>query len=123
MPFPDNVYNFIKTLIQYILPAIAALYSAVASIWNLPYGTQILGTIAGLETALGILIGVSTVQYNKEIEKDGGTLIVDQTPSGGDLYSFEFDNDQQGFAGKKAVTFQIKHAQEAPMVEVNTGRE
>ena len=42
-----------------------ALYFALAGIWNFPLGEQVLGTIAAIDTFLGVLLGISSAQYNQ----------------------------------------------------------
>ena len=49
-----------------MLPAIATLYFALSGIWGLPYGEQIVGTIVAVETFIGALLGISTINYNKK---------------------------------------------------------
>ena len=51
-----------------LLPAIGALYFTLASIWGLPYAEQIVGTITGIDTFLGVILGISTSKYNKVLE-------------------------------------------------------
>lgn len=62
----DKVYDFLKIVAQIWLPALATLYFALASIWGFPYGEQIVGTITAIDAFLGAILGISTVQYNKE---------------------------------------------------------
>lgn len=68
MKLPDNVYNVLKWITLIFLPAISTLYFALANIWGFPYVTEIVGTIAAIETFIGALIGISTIQYNKQKE-------------------------------------------------------
>ena len=42
------------------------MYFAVSQIWGLPYGEQIVGTITAVDTFLGVLLGISTANYNKQ---------------------------------------------------------
>ena len=49
-----------------LLPALGTLYFALAGIWGFPYGEQIVGTITAIDTFLGVILGISTVQYNKK---------------------------------------------------------
>ena len=65
MKLPDNVYNVLKWVTLILLPALATLYFALSGIWGFPYAEQIVGTIAAVETFLGALLGISTIQYNK----------------------------------------------------------
>ena len=48
------------------LPAIATLYFALAGIWDFPYGEEVVGTITAVDTFLGVLLGISSAQYNKK---------------------------------------------------------
>ena len=62
----NKVYDILKYIAQIVLPAIGTLYFALASIWGLPYGEQIVGTITAIDAFLGALLGISTMKYNKE---------------------------------------------------------
>ena len=62
----NKVYDVLKYVAQIVLPALGALYFALAKIWNFPYGTEVVGTIAAVDTFLGALLKISTDQYNKE---------------------------------------------------------
>lgn len=69
MILKNRTYDILKWIAQLFLPALATLYFALASIWNLPYGEQIVGTITAIDTFLGILLGISTANYYKKEEK------------------------------------------------------
>ena len=62
----NKTYDILKYVAQIVLPAIGTLYFALASIWGLPYGEQIVGTITAIDAFLGALLGISTMKYNKE---------------------------------------------------------
>ena len=64
----NNVYDVLKWIAMYLLPALGTLYFALASIWGLPYGEQIVGTITAIDTFLGVILGISTAQYNKRAD-------------------------------------------------------
>lgn len=66
--FKNKTYDVLKVVAQIWLPAIATLYFALASIWGLPYGEQIVGTITAIDAFLGAILGISTAQYNKRQE-------------------------------------------------------
>ena len=68
MIFNNKVYDVLKYIAQIGLPAIATLYFALSSIWGLPYGEQIVGTITAVDCFLGALLGISSIQYNKSQE-------------------------------------------------------
>ena len=63
----DKLYDILKYVAQIALPALGAFYFAISQIWGLPYGEQIVGTIAAVDTLLGVLLGISTYNYNKEL--------------------------------------------------------
>ena len=65
----DKIYNTLKWLTMIVLPAIATLYFALSGIWGFPYGEQVVGTITALVTFFGVVLGVSTAQYNKNTKK------------------------------------------------------
>lgn len=62
----DDVYDVLKFIAQIVLPACGTLYFALATIWGLPYGEQIVGTITAVDAFLGAILGVSTKQYIKD---------------------------------------------------------
>lgn len=65
MKLSNKMYDVLKWIAMYFLPATGTLYFALAGIWNLPYGEQVVGTITAVDTFLGVLLGISTMQYNK----------------------------------------------------------
>lgn len=64
----DKVYNFLKWIAMIVLPAVGTLYFALAGIWGFPYGEEIVGTITAVDTFLGVILGISSAQYNKKQE-------------------------------------------------------
>ena len=64
----NKVYDTLKWIAMYLLPALGTLYFALAGIWGLPYGEQIVGTITAIDTFLGVILGISTAQYNKRVD-------------------------------------------------------
>lgn len=59
----NKVYDVLKWIAQIVLPAIATLYFSLASIWGLPYGEQVVGTITAIDLFLGTLLGISSINY------------------------------------------------------------
>lgn len=62
---PDKVYDVLKAIAMIILPALGTLYFALAGIWGWPYAEEIIGTITAIDTFLGVILGISTMQYKK----------------------------------------------------------
>lgn len=61
----DKVYDVLKFICLTVLPAIELLWIGLAKIWGFPYGVEIAGTIALIDTFLGSLLGISSHNYNK----------------------------------------------------------
>ena len=61
----NKLYDILKYIAQIVLPALGTLYFALSSIWGLPYGDAVVGTITAVDAFLGALLGISTVQYRK----------------------------------------------------------
>lgn len=66
MKISNRVYDVLKWIAMYFLPAMGTLYFALAGIWGLPYGEQIVGTITAIDTFIGVVLGISKSAYEKE---------------------------------------------------------
>lgn len=65
MQMDNKTYDILKYIALIVLPAVATLYATLAGIWGLPYAEQIPATIMAVDTAMGILLKISTDSYNK----------------------------------------------------------
>lgn len=65
----NKVYDVLKYIAQFVLPAAASLYFGLAKIWNLPYSEQVVGTILAFDAFLGAILGISLVSYNKKMSQ------------------------------------------------------
>lgn len=68
MKLSDKTYDILKWIALLLLPAAGTLYFALAGIWGLPYGEQIVGTITAIDTFLGAILGLSANKYKKKEE-------------------------------------------------------
>jgi len=66
----NKTYDILKYIAQIVLPAVGTLYFALAKIWGLPYGTEIVGTITAVDTFLGALLKISTDAYYLDDEQE-----------------------------------------------------
>lgn len=66
----NKIYDVLKYVALIFLPALGTLYFALASIWGLPYGEQIVGTITAIDTFLGALLGISSKKFNASLSPD-----------------------------------------------------
>lgn len=69
MKMSNQVYDVLKWIAQYLLPAAGTLYFALASIWGLPFGEQVVGTITAVDTFLGVILGISSASYKASTEE------------------------------------------------------
>ncbi len=67
----NKLYDVLKWVAMYLLPAAGTLYFALSGIWGLPYGEEIVGTLTAIDTFLGVLLGISTANYYKKTSKEG----------------------------------------------------
>lgn len=60
----NKTYDILKWIALVGLPALSTFYAVIAELWNLPYGTQICGTISAIGTLIGSLLQVSSTMYH-----------------------------------------------------------
>ena len=71
MKLNNKTYDILKWIAQILLPALGTLYFALSKIWGLPFATEVVGTIAAVDTFLGAILGISSINYNKGLENGG----------------------------------------------------
>ncbi len=103
MVFSDKVYNTLKWIAMYLLPAVGTLYFALSSIWGLPYGEQIVGTITAVDTFLGVLLGISSNNY-----KGDGTMTVMSDGEDKEVYNLALDTPIEELPNRKTITFKVE---------------
>lgn len=65
MKISNKVYDILVWIAQIVLPALGTLYAGLATIWGVPYGEQVIGTIVIVDTFLGTILKISSTQYKK----------------------------------------------------------
>lgn len=65
MRLKNETYDVLKEITTVWLPALGTLYFALSGIWGLPFGEQIVGTVTALVTFLGVVLHISTKNYNE----------------------------------------------------------
>lgn len=102
MKLSDRTYDILKWIALYLLPALGTLYFTLSSLWGLPYGEEIVGTITAIDTFVAVIIGISKANYTGD-----GTLHIDMTDPSKDLYSLDFDTMLDDIPKKKQVTLMV----------------
>ena len=102
----NRTYDILKWIAQYLLPATGTLYFALSSIWGLPFGEQVVGTIAALTAFLGVVLGISTADYNKKDRSDG-TLEIDTENWDVDKYKLSLTTGLDDIQYKEEITLKV----------------
>lgn len=61
----NTMYDRLKWIAQILLPAVGALYFALAGYWGLPKPDEVVGTIVAVDAFLGVLLGLSNKAYEE----------------------------------------------------------
>lgn len=70
MIFKDSKwYDICKWVASVALPALTALWLEIGHIWNIPYTIPIGATLAAVTTFACVLLGISSIQYQKKIKE------------------------------------------------------
>jgi len=70
MKLNSKVYDVLKWVAMFFLPALAVLVKTVFAIWNIPYGEEISATIVAINAFLGMCLGISSINYQKQINEN-----------------------------------------------------
>lgn len=104
----EKTYKALKQLAMIWLPALAVLYTSLAALWHFPYVLEIVGTITAVDTFLGVLLGISTKQYNNSDARFDGTLNVTQTQDG-QFHALQLNAGQyESLPTKDAVVLKVR---------------
>jgi hypothetical protein len=83
MPTLSNKwYDRAKWLVQIVLPAISAAYFALAELYEWDNALKVVGTLAIVTTFLGVILGLSSAQYNSSGLQYDGQMLVRVDPGG-----------------------------------------
>lgn len=66
MKLKDSVYDWMKWLVCIVIPAFTTSYVCLADVWGWPYAEPVAKTSAIICTLLGAILGISTINYNKQ---------------------------------------------------------
>jgi hypothetical protein len=91
----------IKNIVQYFSPITASAYYLLDKIIDLPFETEVLGSLAIIAMICGLTLKVNDRQYD-------GNIVVIEKDAGGKIYSLELDGDPELLDTKDEVIFRIK---------------
>lgn len=116
------VYDKLKHTAAIILPAVAALYIGLGQVWHFPNIEQVSGSIATVNTFLGVLLGLSTKQYNNSDAKYAGVIQVDDSGATKKISLVVNGDPEDVLSSASDVTFKVSDTGETPMVDPNLPR-
>jgi len=66
MKMSNRCFDIMKWFVMVVIPALTTAYVGLSSVWGWPYAEAVAKTSAIVCTMLGALLGISTIQYQKE---------------------------------------------------------
>lgn len=111
-----KTYDIMKRVAQLYLPALGTLYFAVAGIWGLPSAEEVVGTIVAVDTFLGVILGISSANFDKSPMKYDGTLAIENHDESGSEINLK-EVDLNALANKDTITFRVIRQQIEPVRE------
>lgn len=102
----NKVYDVLKYIAQIVLPALGTLYFALAQIWGLPFGEEVVGTLAALDAFLGVLLGISSSKYKKSGSKYDGAIDIFEDEET-KRFSLNLGSDPYRLEEKDEVLFRV----------------
>lgn len=110
MKLSNKTYDAAKWVAQIGLPALATLYFAVAQIWSLPYGSEVVGSITAFDAFLGVLLGLSSSAYNARGTDYDGVLHIQPPEDGSDVRNCRLQfGDIEDLETKNTITFRVNN--------------
>lgn len=104
-----RTYDFMKFLAQILIPALGTLYFALAQIWGLPAAEEVVGTVVAVDTFLGVILGISTAQYNaSESRFDGIMEVHPKQENGVQTFQLNLNEAPEYLADKSIVAFRVQ---------------
>lgn len=102
----NSVYDKLKKLTQVGLPAGGALYFGLSQIWHLPAGEEVVGSIALVTTFLGVILGVSSKNYDSDSDV-AGDFIIDTNPNGTKVVKLQLNDEASNVIERDRITFKV----------------
>lgn len=103
----DRTYNFLRQSATIILPAVGALYVALALLWHLPKAEEVTGTVAALNVFVGVVVSLAQRWYNATGAKYDGSIDVKYDEDGAKKFLLNLDTDPDNIDTKSEITFKI----------------
>lgn len=110
MKVSNKLYDTLKFLALILLPALGALYFALAGIWDLPKAEQVVGTITVVDAFLGVVLGLQSNVYNKSgAGLDGAINVIDSPDK--TAFQLAIDTAPETLAKQDKVVLKVTNVQ------------
>ena len=118
----DGTYNVVKHVASTGLPALATLYFGLSQIWHLPDTVEVVATITAVNTALGAVMGYSSLTYNNSDSKYAGVIEIAEDAAK-KVFSLNLHQDPADLEKMQTATFKVASvpAEPAPVEPAQTG--
>ena len=103
----NKAYDVAKDATQIWLPALAALYSAIAIVWGLPFHAEVVATIAAIVVFMGTVLKVSSTRYAKQEAVYDGELVVNMTDPESETMRLSIDEHWDELANRDNLRIKI----------------
>lgn len=103
----DVSYRLLKHFATTGLPGLTTLYFTLAQIWHWSNTAQVMGTLTAINTAAGVLLGVSSYSYHNSDAPFDGEIRVANTETGKTIGTLVFNNDPTKMLTQQSATLKI----------------
>lgn len=107
MILPSKAYDVLKPLATTVLPAVATLYAALASVWHYGYTVEVVATITAVNAFLGVILGLSTKAYNNSDAPYDGNLDVSEDDAS-QIHTLEITTSPEQLKDQDQVVFKVR---------------
>jgi hypothetical protein len=110
----QKAYDFLKNLVQHVLPGGGTLYFTFAEIWDLPGSEKVIASSAAVATFLGIILKISSTTYDKLGLAFDGEMIVEEGEDGATI-RLALNEDSEAIMLKDSVSFRKVVKRDRPL--------
>lgn len=111
----DGIYSKLKHTASIVLPAVSALYIALAQVWHFQHVEEVVGSLTAVNAFIGALVALSTRTYNNSDAKYAGEIKV--TDDGlKKTASLVVNGDPEDMLKMEEATFKISDTGSTPIV-------
>lgn len=103
----DGLYKKLKFLVQVVLPAFSTLYFTLGNVYHWDNVEQVIGTLAAVATFVGVVLGITSKNYNNSDLPFAGTIHITESPEGVKTYSLIMNGDPEDIDTLTDVKFKV----------------